>query len=75
MPSIYLLFGFIDSFFVMILHANLCLYNLVSLLTGSSGLQIVQKMAAALGMCFMLFKTVVSSYRSNNAHLKYSKLK
>ena len=32
------------------------------------------KMAAVLGMC-LLFKTVVSSYRSNNTHLTYLKWK
>ena len=32
------------------------------------------KMAAMLGMC-LLFKTVVSSYWSNNTHFKYSKWK
>ena len=52
---------FLVIFCVAIVHENLCTHiNLVSLC----------KNGAVLGMC-LLFKTVVSSYRSNNTHLRY----
>ena len=42
--------------------------------TLGQGYQILQKLSAAFGMC-LFFKTVVSSYRNNNRHLRYLKWK
>ena len=54
---------FIFIFGVTLVHANLCMHILVSLL----------KMVATLGMC-LIFKTVVLSYRSYDTHFKIFKM-
>ena len=69
--SVFLPFNFF--FFVlrfcMEIYALIHFFIIINGVVGSP-----TKMAAALGMC-LVFRTVVSSYRSNNTHLKYSKWK